>query len=86
MEVRHKGELYVIGSLLLLVIGYLLVSALWPWKQTSTFLEDGKPVVGLKMKVIIANSAELNGKVFQTNQDGQIIIPRPTAKGDALIT
>ncbi|WP_154932088.1 hypothetical protein [Gimesia maris] len=85
VEVRHKGELYVIGSVILLVIVWLLVWSCWTRHLTITFLDSGKPIEGLTMEVILANAQELNGKVFRTNADGQIILSRPSVNCDAVV-
>ena len=85
---RRMGNLhrrYLTGTACLLILAGLLVWALWPWKLTLTFLEDGQPVAGLKMDVVIASSKALDGKTLTTNQDGQIIIPRPSTTGTAAV-
>lgn len=76
---------YLIGVAFLLTFVWLLVWAFWPWKLTLTFLEDGQPVAGLKMEVIIADDNALNGKTLLTDANGQIIIPRPETDGDATV-
>ncbi|QDT27315.1 hypothetical protein Enr10x_26320 [Gimesia panareensis] len=76
---------YLIGGVSVLLVVWLLVWDLWPWKLTLTFLEDGKPVAGLKMEVVIANSKAMNGKTLTTNQDGQISLPRPSTDGIAVV-
>lgn len=83
MGTLHRRYLTGIGCLL--ILAWLLVWALWPWKLTLTFLEDGQPVAGLKMDVVIASSKALDGKTLTTNQDGQLIIPRPSTTGTAAV-
>ncbi|WP_417383553.1 hypothetical protein [Gimesia sp.] len=85
VEVRHKGELYAIGSVILLLILWLLVWSYWTRHLTITFLDSGKPIEDLTMEVIIANAHELNGKIFRTNADGQIILSRPSVNCSAVV-
>ncbi|KAA0131807.1 hypothetical protein FYZ48_27140 [Gimesia chilikensis] len=76
---------YLTGAACLLILAGLLVWALWPWKLTLTFLEDGQPVAGLKMDVVIADDNVLDRKTLITDEGGQITIPRPNTDGDATV-
>jgi hypothetical protein len=82
---ENQRRRYLAATACLLILAGLLVWALWPGKLTLTFLEDGQPVAGLKMDVVIASSKALDGKTLTTNQDGQIIISRPSTPGAAAV-
>ena len=68
----------------MLLLTYWLVK---PQKTCLTFLENEKPLAGVKLAVAISNNLQnLNGKTLISNAQGQICVPMPAESGLSVVS
>ena len=69
---------------LMLLLTYWLFR---PQKTCLIFLENEKPLAGVKLTVAISNNLQdLNGKTLISDAQGQICVPMPTESGLSVVS